>query len=201
SGAAVSAGTFFGTGGSVDFGGTFTGTGSGSSQLTLTANMFGGGVAFNGRVAAGSVPVNVSLSGTTGSAIAINASVATNGGTFSGTSNAFLLLGPGQSATSIGIGTGAGTFALTQSALNVFTGFSSQQIGNFGSGVVSVAGIVNLGRATTIQENGANGAINFVSTANVSVPTGQSFTVSAGGPIYLASGSAISAGSLSVNAG
>ena len=119
-------------------------------------------------------------------------------GSITGTSNAYIY--PVTSGTSIGIGTGAGSLSLPETALSTLVNFSYLSIGTYNTGPVTLSGSIVLPSSTTITAN-TGGAITLASTTAVSVPTGQSLALNTSGTATLSAGSTISAGSLNVSAG
>src|SRR5262249_44302842 len=127
-------------------------------------------------------------------------SVTFGGGAGSITGTGSLVFGPASSAASIGIGSAAGAFKITQAQLDTFSGVSSQTIGDFNNAAsLTIDGPVNFARTPTLQANPQAGTISLAPTAIVVLPAGQSFNLSAGGAVTMSSGAAITAGTLTAS--
>jgi filamentous hemagglutinin family protein len=175
----------------------------------------------NGQITiGGAVSANrVDLSGGNGSGFTQNpgASIATSGGqrlyintdtiallgaagSITGTGQ--VILQPNQASTTVGLGTGAGSFNLTNAELATLSGFSSLQIGYYyDTGLISIGGPVNFAAPTAIYANGAAAAgITADATTALNVANGGTLDLQTPADVSFAAGSSIVSGPLTINA-
>src|SRR5262249_32804925 len=142
------------TGGTItQLAGTSLVAGAGNVSLNSTS----GSITLNGAVSGNSVTASLSggsftqggastiAVGTFGQLLTRADTIALNGaaGSITGGPNASIVISSANAASTVGIGTAAGTLQLSQAELNTFSGFSSLQIGAFGTGSVAIDGPVS----------------------------------------------------------
>jgi filamentous hemagglutinin family protein len=166
-----------------------------SGQIAVNGALSGGSLTFTGgsgsSFAQGSGATIASVNGQT-LAITTDA-IDLQGAAGSITGSGALALQPAQSAATVGIGTGAGAFQVSQAELDKFSGFNSLRIGYYyDSGLTSIGGAVNFAEPTTIY--GGTTGLSADATAALTVANAGSLTLQTQGEATFAAGSTINSG-------
>ncbi|HXQ53570.1 MAG TPA: filamentous hemagglutinin N-terminal domain-containing protein [Stellaceae bacterium] len=145
----------------------------GTSNLTLVAGPAGSITQTQGSTI--SLPVDGSVLGLNANSITL---AALAGGTPSITGNGFIGLAGATAATTIGIGTGAGTLNISQTSINAI-GAGDLLIGNFGNqtGTITFGGGVSIPIAVDMNAGGVGGSIAFAANAVVTFATQNSVNI------------------------
>ncbi len=182
--------------------GSFTAQGGSSAQITVDGAVQAGRIDISGgALSSFTQGANATLATGGGQTLSIDTdSVNLQGAAGSITGTGTIVLEPDQESTTVGIGTGAGMFKVTQAELNALSGFSSLQIGYYyDTGQISIGGPLNFAVPTTIYSagSGSNG-ISLDATTAITVANAGALTLQTAGDLTMAAGSSIVAGSLSL---